>query len=186
MDETNEQLAQQAQSGCDAAAATLIDRFYRPIYAFHRRRTSNDEDAADLTQRTFSAAWQALSEYRENALFATWLYRIAHHTYVDWVRQRSRQIARDTRWWESRSQSEARPFDELEDRDFAARIYTLVANLDEALRHPIELHFYEHLTIAQTAEVLALSPSTVKNRLRTAIDHLKHQSQTTVTTPGRP
>ena len=57
------QLVESVRAGDKAAAVELIELFYERIYAFLRRRTSNDADAADLTQRTFGSVWQALPSF---------------------------------------------------------------------------------------------------------------------------
>lgn len=38
--------------------------------------TANEEDAADLTQEAFLRVWQKLPEFRLQAAFSTWLYRL--------------------------------------------------------------------------------------------------------------
>jgi len=176
MDETSETLASLAQQGNEQAAADLVERFYQKIYAYLRRQTLNNEDAFDLTQKVFSEAWRSLPRYEQQCQFSTWIYKIAHHTYVDWVRQHTRRHLRESRWWELNHQSEATPFQDLEDQELANRIYEIVSSMEESHRRPIHLHYYEHLTLDQTAEILEVSVSTVKNRLREAIGSIKEQT----------
>lgn len=177
MDESSEILASQAQEGNETAATELVERFYRQIYAYLRRYTTNDEDAYDLTQKAFSDAWRSLSKFKKQSQFSTWLYKIAHCTYVDWVRQHTRRNQRESRWWELNHQTEATPFQEFEDQEQAQRIYDIVNNLNDNYRRPIHLHYYEHLTLSQTADILEVSVGTVKNRLRDAIESIKEQTQ---------
>ena len=106
MDETSETLAYQAQQGNEQAATDLVERFYQKIYAYLRRQTFNDEDAIDLTQKVFSEAWSSLPGFNKQCQFSTWLYKIAHHTYVDWIRQHTRRHLRESRWWEQNHQPE--------------------------------------------------------------------------------
>ena len=70
------------------------------------------------------------------------------------------------------------PFQEFEDRELANRIYEIVSSMEESHRRPLHLHYYEHLTLDQTAEILEVSVSTVKNRLREAIGLIKEQTET--------
>ncbi len=178
---SSEHLAAQARRGNEQAAAELIQRFYQNIFAYLRRQTCNDEDAADLTQKVFTEAWRSLEKYREESRFTTWLYRIAHHTYVDWVRHQTRQSNRETLWWAQSEELSPSPSTSLEERDLAHRVYELVDRLEDELRLPLDLHYYQQLTLSETAELLNVSVSTIKNRIRAATTLIKEQT-TSVTT----
>lgn len=169
MNKSDEQIALQSDAGNAEATTLLIDRYYEKIYGYLRRQTLNDADAADLTQKAFSKAWQSLSQFRQDSQFSTWLYRIAYHTYVDWVRNQTRRQQRETRWWELNHLISESPFEDYEEQETAGRIFALVEELSEEERRAIHLHYYEHLTLEQTAAILAVSVSTVKNRLRQGI-----------------
>jgi RNA polymerase sigma-70 factor (ECF subfamily) len=59
------------------------DRIYRHIYY----RTSNIEDARDLTQEVFLRAWQGLPKYkRTKTPFLGWLFTISHNRVIDYYR----------------------------------------------------------------------------------------------------
>jgi RNA polymerase sigma-70 factor (ECF subfamily) len=61
----------------------FADRIYRHIYY----RTSNIEDARDLTQEVFIKAWQALPRYkRSKTPFLGWLFTISHNRVIDYYR----------------------------------------------------------------------------------------------------
>ena len=175
MNDPDNILIDHARNGDLTAATQLIQRHYARIYAYHRRQSANDHDAADLTQRTFSKAWEGLDRGDSIKDFTSWLYGIAYHIYVDWVRQSTRQSQRETRWWEIQP-DESSPFHELEEQDMATHIFALVDRLEERLRQPIQLHYYQHLTLAQTAEVLGTSIGTVKNRLREGRQQLQKET----------
>jgi len=80
------QLVETALRGDQAAAVELIELFYERVYAFLRRLASNDADAADLTQRTFSRVWQALPTFAGRSSVSSWMHGIAYNVYVDWRR----------------------------------------------------------------------------------------------------
>jgi len=61
----------------------FADRIYRHIYY----RTSNIEDARDLTQEVFIKAWQALPRYKRGKTpFLGWLFTISHNRVIDYYR----------------------------------------------------------------------------------------------------
>ena len=59
------------------------DRVYRHLYY----RTSNVDDARDLTQEVFKKAWQVLPRYkRTKTPFLGWLFTISHNRVIDYYR----------------------------------------------------------------------------------------------------
>src|SRR5207244_12192095 len=68
----------------------LILRWERPIYALAYRVIGREEDARDVCQETFLRAFRALSGFRGQAKFSSWLYRIALNLCRDWVRRERR------------------------------------------------------------------------------------------------
>ena len=50
-------LCERARKGDVAAASELVTAYYQRIFAYLRRLSGNDEDAADLTQKTFTRSW---------------------------------------------------------------------------------------------------------------------------------
>src|SRR2546430_2057798 len=86
MSDRAEALCHRAGTGDLSAASELVSLFYERIFAYFRRLCGNDDDAADLTQRTFFKVWTSLNSFQRRSTFSTWLHGIAHHVYVDWRR----------------------------------------------------------------------------------------------------
>lgn len=75
--------------GSKKAANALVHAYYDDIYAFVYRQTGNREDALDLTQECFFAAFRSLASYdAKKAGVRTWLYHIASHKVIDLRRRR--------------------------------------------------------------------------------------------------
>ena len=172
-DVTARQWCEQAADGDMAAGSRLLREFYKPIFAFHRRLSRNSEDAADLTQVTFSRVWKSLARFRGASSVSTWIHRIAFCAYVDWARQSRAPAPQTEEWWHDLPATDPTPFDqsaELEDR---RRLYAAVERLPDENRQAVHLHYYQGLSLAQTAEVLEIAESTLKYRLRNALDQLR-------------
>src|SRR6185436_493429 len=93
-----EQLCRAAQRGDTEAASELLRLSYAQIFAFFRRLCGHDEDAADLTQKTFCKVWLSLPSYQGRSSVSTWIHAIAHHVYVDWRRGKSPPISQGDAW----------------------------------------------------------------------------------------
>src|ERR1035437_6307680 len=169
------QLVETARRGDQAAAVDLIELFYERIYAFLRRLAANDADAADLTQRTFSRVWQALPTFAGRSSVSSWIHSIAYHAYVDWRRADRHTEPRSNAWWAARPAPEALPDEIVAHADLAATIYGSVDELEPELRHTVQLHYYQELTLQETADAMGVATSTVKYRLRQALAELQRK-----------
>ena len=156
-----------------AAASELVRLHYGRVYAFFRRLCGSDADAADLTQKTFARGWAALGSYQGRSSFSTWLHGIGRNIYVDWRRKGNRLEAQSDEWWAGCVADGPSPFEDAAERDAAVRLYALVAQLDEEKKEAVHLHYYQGLSLSETAEVLGVATSTVKYRLREALEFLK-------------
>jgi RNA polymerase sigma-70 factor, ECF subfamily len=180
------QLVEKARGGDGAAATELIGLFYERIYAFLRRLTANDADAADLTQRTFARAWQALPAFEGRSSVASWIHSIAYHAYVDWLRADRHTEPRSNQWWAERPAPESGPDEIVARTDLAAAVYGTVDELEPDLRHTVQLHYYQDLTLQETADALGVATSTVKYRLRQALAELQRKLASNRASPPSP
>lgn len=176
MSDTAEILCERARKGNLAAASELVALSYQRIFAYLRRLSGNDDDAADLTQKTFARTWQALASYQGRSSFSTWLHGIAYHVYLDWRRKRNLGDAQTDEWWETQAADSPTPFENTVERELAHQLYRWVDELDDEKKQTVHLHYYQNLPLSETAEVLGVAISTVKYRLREALAFLRVRS----------
>ncbi len=158
--------------GDAAAGERLVTENYHRVYSLLRSLTAQREVAEDLTQQTFTRAWQALDSFRGEARISTWLCRIAYHEYAHWWRDR-REFA---------SLEEAA---DVPDPKAAIGLKTVLfsralAQLSDDLRETFLLHYEQELGMAEIAVVLEIPAGTVKSRLFTARNRLRDLLSDTV------
>jgi RNA polymerase sigma-70 factor (ECF subfamily) len=91
-DTTDSQLIQLASEGDGEAFSALYARYVDRIYNYVYYRTSNTNDAEDLTSRVFHRAYNHITHYTEKGYpFSAWLYRIAHNLVANWYRDNKRK-----------------------------------------------------------------------------------------------
>jgi RNA polymerase sigma-70 factor (ECF subfamily) len=173
MSDRAEQLCARAKDGDLDAASELVTQFYARIFAWFRRLTGHDADAADLTQKTFCKVWIGLESFQGRSSFSTWLHGVGHHVYLDWLRQRRPTEQPTEGWWQARAAEGPSPFEDAAERDAAFLLYASVEELDADARQSVHLHYYQGLSLAETAGALGVATSTVKYRLRQALDSLR-------------
>jgi len=167
MDSRIKRLCKRAGRADKNAACELLKIYYADIYSYLRRLCGSEADAEDLTQQTFLKVWSSLDSFAGRSKFSTWLYRIAHNTYIDFQRGNAGNIRdRSDQWWAECIDKNPGPYANVAERQLARRLYETVDQLDEDKRNIVHLHYYQGLSIRQTAKVLGVATSTVKYRLR--------------------
>ena len=159
----------------------LIGRYERGLFALLCRLTGGDTQRADdLFQETFLRAIRARKTFEAGKRFRPWLTTIAVNLVRDDARKRqsSLEVSLDAQvgGGQKRPAPPAKlscPEEAAERGDEAARIGRALERLTEKEREVVLLHFYDALTLAQTAEVLAVPLGTVKSRLHGALARLK-------------
>jgi len=177
MSDHAETLCDRAGAGDLSAASELVNLFYQRIFAYLRRLCGNDDDAADLTQKTFFKVWTSLATFQRRSRFATWLHGIAHHVYLDWRRATRPSESQTNEWWEACPADGVSPFEDAAEKDVARQLFALVEKLENGTKEVVHLHYYQGLSLSETAEALGIATSTVKYRLREALDDLRSQTR---------
>jgi RNA polymerase sigma-70 factor (ECF subfamily) len=156
------------------AASELLKIYYADIYSYLRRLCGSKQDAEDLTQQTFLKVWSSLDTFAGRSKFSTWLYRVAHNTYVDSRRRNAgNNQGLSDEWWAECIDKNPGPFANAAERQLAQRLYEAVDLIDEDKRQVVHLHYYQELSIRETAKVLGIATSTVKYRLREVLKALR-------------
>ena len=93
MDEDERMLVVRAQQGDQRAFEALVSRYDRRVLGLAYDMAGDSEDARDIFQETFLAAYRALSGFRMESDFFTWLYRIAVNKALTFRRRNARQRA---------------------------------------------------------------------------------------------
>ena len=174
MDSRIKQLCKRVKKADKSAAGELLQTYYKDIYAYLRRLCGSRQEAEDLTQQTFLKVWASFDNFAGRSNFYTWLYRIAHNTLIDWQRSNTvRAQSRRDEWWKECVDHNPEPFANVVEFQLAQRLYQAVEQLDEDKKHVVHLHYYQGLSIRETAKVLGIATSTVKYRLREVFKILK-------------
>lgn len=141
------------------------------IYNYFRFRLGCEADVEELTSATFEKAWRARDHYRRDvAGFSTWLYSIAHHAAIDYLRthrqhlplQAALEIASD-----STPEHDAQLASDLN------RLAQLTRDLPERDRELIALKYGAALNNREIARLTGLSESNVGTILHRIVHALR-------------
>jgi RNA polymerase sigma-70 factor (ECF subfamily) len=162
MDTPDEMLATAAAQGDRAAFATLVGRHYDRIHGLAWRLTGVKAEAEDLAQDICAALPAKLRNWRGEARFTTWLYRVVVNAAHDLRRRQQTRHRASQGWgdWELARQDEIAV--EAEARDWLAQAMT---ELSPELRDTVALVLGEEMTQAEAGLVLGLSEGTIAWRM---------------------
>lgn len=94
-------LLEASRRGDAAAFGVLVARYQRMIHALTYRMTGSEADASDLAQDAFVQAWRRLGDFRGDAQFSSWLYRIAMNQCLNWRAREAREARARQQWADS-------------------------------------------------------------------------------------
>ena len=173
--ESDKILVERARQGDERAFGNLVEAHYEKIFRLLFSIVRNEEDARELGQQTWIKVWKNLSNFREDAAFSTWVYRIATFTARDFLRKRKRSP--EVSYHESASPQFADPvnpirsIDETTPADALIRKETLLhferalAELSEKHRTALVLREIEGLSYTEIARIMDCRTGTVMSRL---------------------
>lgn len=151
-------LIRRAQQGDDHAIEALYRRHCDRVFTVIRRLTGDDALAEDVSQEAWLRAIRSLPSFRGDALFATWLHRIA----VNCALGRGRREGRRDQETELSEESVSAPADQPVLR---VRLQRAMDRLPEGMRRVLVLHDVEGYTHEEIAEMFGVAPGTCKSQL---------------------
>lgn len=171
MDGDERTLLLRAQQGDHRAFTALVARCDRRILGLAYDIAGNPEDAQDIYQEALLAAYRALSEFRMESEFSTWLYRIAVRQLLRF-RSRQRRQPGPEEWTEERDDG-ASPEDLALRREFQTQLQQALGRLSPQERMAFALCHHQGLKIEQAAGLMECSAGAVKSYLFRGRDKLR-------------
>ena len=174
------ELMLRVREGDETSFALLLERHRGPVVHFLYRMVQNPSVSEELAQEVFLRVYRSRATYEPTAKFTTWLFRIATHLALNWVRDGKKEKGH-----ESLDEQVVDGVDrQVRDRQPTieqAMLYevkmTEVRRAIEALpakqRAAVLMHKYEELEYAQIARALNCSESAVKSLLFRAYESLR-------------
>ncbi len=155
---SDQELVQDVRNGDRRAFSELMRRYQERVYWVTRRIVGNHDDADDVTQETFVKAFVGLGDFRGDASFYTWVYRIAVNLSLNAIRKRQvLNYLRDSSVLSSLLPLGEDPVREVEFRDLQSRLEKAVAQLPEKQRAVFVLRHYEEMQYEEIAQILKTS-----------------------------
>lgn len=176
-DDSDLLLVQRAVAGNQRAFELLVLKYQRRVARLVARMVRDSDLVDDVVQETFIRAYRALHQFRGDAQFYTWLYRIAVNTakkaLVDLRRNpvmnesslRGRDDDDETSTVSNELSSEETPETVLAAKEIGEAVNSAMDALPEDLRQAVTLREIEGLSYDEIAEVMNCPIGTVRSRI---------------------
>ena len=148
-----------------AAFDELVSRYYEPVRRLAAAQLGPGEDAEALAQDVMLRVFGAIKQFRGEARFSTWLYRIAENLARTRIGQQVRERAKRRAYGQTLSEAVQ---DDGED-DFQR----LLTSLSPEERTLLAFRFVQDLELHEIAEIMGLGLSAVKMRYYRTLEKLK-------------
>lgn len=172
----------QAAQGDRAAFSRLMTATKGELHRFITRYVGDPDEALDLTQETYAAAWLSIRRYDPGRPFSAWLRTIALNKCRDWSRRRRvRRLVRGVMGLdapEAMAVGDPTPGaeDRMDDRRRVERMNRALGELPDGQRAPLLLAVLEGRSHAEIGQILGLSSKAVELRIararKTLLDRL--------------
>jgi len=163
------------RGGDEGAFCELIRPYRRKLYLKTLSIVRNDADAEEVVQNAFLKAFNKISQFRQEASFYTWLFRVTVNEARMWLRSSRRHIheSLDNSRGDGEGQlvseiadSREGPFEALERKQVRLAILRALRRLSAGHREVVVLRDLRLCSISETARILAISEINVRSRLR--------------------
>jgi len=179
--ETDQRLVERVQKGDKRAFDLLVKKYQHKIIALIGRYVNDHHEQQDVAQEAFIKAYRALSNFRAESAFYTWMYRIAINTAKNHLVSRGRrppgtdvdmEDAENFSLVASMRDNDS-PESNLMRDELEERIFSTIHSLPDDLKTAISLREFDGLSYEEIAEVMQCPVGTVRSRIfraREAID----------------
>ncbi len=180
-EQLDEELVSRVQQGDKTAFDYLVIKYQHRIIQLVNSYVKDPSEAQDVAQEAFIKAYRALGDFRGEAAFYTWLYRIAINTAKNYLNSRTRRHSdyhldiQEVEDMGNASQLKGMdtPLQLLLNQEIMATLNRAIENLPEEMRIAFNLRELEGLSYEEIAQTMDCPIGTIRSRLfraREAID----------------
>lgn len=172
-------LIERAMDGDAASFNTLMEAHERRMYAVALRMCGNHEDAQDCLQEAMLRIYRAISGFKAQSSFATWVYRITMNACLDELRKRksrpniSLDGLLDTGW--SPVDGGESPEGHAMRREMRRTLQRFIGELPEDMRAAVVLRDIEGYSYEEIAGILDANVGTIKSRISRGRERLREK-----------
>lgn len=178
------------QAGKKKAFNQIFKKYQKRILNLCYKYTGSQQIAEDLAQEVFLKVYLSKDQYvpQENVKLVTYLYRLASNHALNYVRDHKREISASLHQKASRQEDTNvmavedlqtnSPLDKMNKAELNQLVKKCIQELPERQKQAIILHQIEFFSYGDIADVMEMTPQSVKSLLARARENLKNTFET--------
>ena len=170
---TEQQWIARARHGDADAFEQLVVAYEGPVYRLALRMCGSTEDAREVTQDAFLAAWRGLPAFRGDSRFSSWLYRLTTNAAIDFLRREKHHLGNLPLEEAPERPDPQQPELLAEQREQQEALQRALDQLSPEHRQVLLLRVVQQLSYDEIAQALSLESGTVKSRISRARRQLR-------------
>ena len=160
--------------GNQADYSIIIDRYKNKAFSLLKRMLKNEQDAEETLQDCFLKAYNSLSNFKGEAKFSTWFYRIVYNTALTKLSSKKRKTENEMSSVDDHFDLKSDyDFRSSERKDLSVFVNDLVNQLPERFATVINLYYLNEMSCEEISKILEISVSNVKVVLHRSRNALK-------------
>lgn len=169
-------MVEKAKAGDEEAFRQIVEENQAKVYHLLLAMVRSEDLAQELTQETFVKAWKGLAAFRGESTVWTWLYRIAYHTALDYLRKSKRRtdlVFLEETGDEFAGGQENEPLMAVIKRDREEDLHEALARLSLPQRAVLILYYFQGLTYREIAAITRRPLGTIRAELHRGKEKLR-------------
>ena len=163
-----QEIIENARIGKESAFKKLLNTYWSDVYRFQFAKTNNEDEAEDITIKTFAKAFDKIDLYSDNYHFKTWLISISKNIFIDSIRGQKNEtlsINKENSEAFEISDNEPSPEDKIIIEQNLAELLSYIKLLKPAHQEIINLRYFQELSYKEIATAINEPMSSVKVKL---------------------
>ncbi len=158
----------QAKQGNQKAFNYLLNTFWKDVYHFQFNKCKNEDEAEDITIKTFAKAFDKIATFNDKYQFKTWIFTISNNLYNDHLRMKNTETISMNK---SHSEvhkiidEEPSPADQLIQEQNLAQLKAFIKLLKPHYQEVINLRYFHELSYKEISEKLNEPMNNIKVKL---------------------
>ncbi len=170
MGETNDisQLISQAKEGKQKAFNDLLNLFWKEVYHFQLGKCRDEDEAEDITIKTFARAFDKIDTFDEQYQFKTWLFTISNNLFIDQMRKKKTEtisIHKNPSEIHRIVDEDPSPADQLIQEQNLAQLKSYIQQLKPHYQVVINMRYFQELSYKEMAEKIGEPMNNIKVKL---------------------
>jgi RNA polymerase sigma factor (sigma-70 family) len=171
---SDQEIIDSVRKGNSSDYSILVNRYKNKAFSMLNRMLKNEFDAEEILQDCFLKAYKSLNNFKGEAKFSTWFYRIVYNSALTKLSSQKRKTETEMTSVEDYINLESEyNSNEIEKLDVNHLIHKTISKLPERYSAIITMFYLNEMTIDEISEAMGLTVSNVKVMLHRSRNALR-------------